>query len=273
MRIDYIKLSPTGNITVLVRTPVPRVAQADLAARLLSADGVGGELVGYIEQSSDPRAVGRLQMMGGEFCGNATMSLCAVAARATGLKDGGESDFLCEVSGSPALVACRVSLDKGVWRGRVDMPLPTRLGQAELPVDGGVIAAPMIEMPGITHLILEGGARPDGDTIRRWLPEWCRILGAEALGALLWDGDDGCMDPYVYVPSAGTLVQEHGCGSGSAAIGAHLAARAGKSLSTPVRQPGGVIVADAVWGGGALRRLSITGRIEWLEEGAVDLPV
>ena len=41
MTIDYIKLSPTGNITLLVATPVPRDAHRDISLRLLET--VGGE--------------------------------------------------------------------------------------------------------------------------------------------------------------------------------------------------------------------------------------
>ena len=96
MTIHYQKYSPPGNITLLVTTPVPRDLQPRLAARLL--EGVGGEQVGFVEPASDPRCPARLQMMGGEFCGNATMSLGAMLARSAGLPDGGGTDLLMEVS-------------------------------------------------------------------------------------------------------------------------------------------------------------------------------
>ena len=62
------------------------------AARLLEPDCVGGEQVGYLEAPSDERAAARLQMMGGEFCGNATMALGALLCRREALADG---ELLC----------------------------------------------------------------------------------------------------------------------------------------------------------------------------------
>ena len=104
MTIHYLKFSPTGNITILVTTPVPRDRQGEIAARLLAPDCVGGEQVGFIEPPSDPRAAARLQMMGGEFCGNATMSVGAMLARSAGLPDGEASRALW--SGSPPAPGC-----------------------------------------------------------------------------------------------------------------------------------------------------------------------
>ena len=69
MDIQFIKTSPTQNVTILVLTQVPRASQPEIAAQLLRYDGVGGEQVGFLEPSQTARA--RLQMMGGEFCGNA----------------------------------------------------------------------------------------------------------------------------------------------------------------------------------------------------------
>ena len=268
MKLDYIKLSPTENITVLVTTPVPRARQAALAARLLAGDVVGGEQAGYVEPPSDPRAAARLQMMGGEFCGNAAMALGAVLARRDGAA---RADWLIEVSGSDALVPCRVRRDGDGWVGTVRMPLPTRIGKATVATDGGPLTAPLVEMPGIAHLILPSASGPAEAELRRRLPEWNRAIGADALGALLWDAGASSIDPLVYVPSAGTLVRERGCGSGSAAVGCWLAARAGGSLSIAVRQPGGVIEVEAAVEHGALTAVSITGRVTLVGEGAVEI--
>ncbi|MBQ8110857.1 MAG: hypothetical protein IJ124_11925 [Clostridia bacterium] len=261
--IDYIKLDPTENTTLLVPGPVPRGRQAAVAARLLAR--AGGEQVGYIEKPGNARAAARLQMMGGEFCGNATMALGALLARRAGLADGSETSYLLEVSGSEGLVPCRIRREGEVFVGTVNMPLPTHIGQFELP--GGPAVA-LIEMPGIAHLVLPAGDWRDEDLLRRSLPEWHRAIGSDALGALRWDAATSSIDPLVYVPSAGTLVRERGCGSGSAAVGAWLALRAGHSLRTAVRQPGGVIEVDAAVEGGALSALSITGTVKPVCEGS-----
>lgn len=268
MIIDYTKLSPTGNITVLVKTPVPRERQAAIAARLLAADCVGGEQAGFIEAPSDARAAARLQMMGGEFCGNATMSLGAMLARRDGVD---EADYLIEVSGSPAPVPCHIEGDGDGWVGTVQMPLPERVGGIELDTDGGTISVPLVEMPGIAHLIIPAEAGLSEAELRRRLPEWNRMIGADALGALVWDESCRAIDPLVYVPSAGTLVREHGCGSGTAAIGCWIAARAGTGIEIPVRQSGGTITGRAEAQGGAITALSITGAVTLVREGRVEI--
>ena len=109
MSIHYQKYSPTGNVTLLVTTPVPRKDQPGIAARLLGPGGVGGEQAGFIEPAGDARCPARLQMMGGEFCGNATMSLGAMLARERDLTDGEALDLMLEVSGLDAPVPCRIT--------------------------------------------------------------------------------------------------------------------------------------------------------------------
>ena len=94
MTVRYQKYSPTGNITVLVTTAVPRDRQPEVAAWLLKPEVAGGEQVGFVEPPTDPRCAARLQMMGGEFCGNATMALGAMLARNAGLADGAEKALL-----------------------------------------------------------------------------------------------------------------------------------------------------------------------------------
>lgn len=268
MTIDYIKLSPTGNITVLVKTPVPRERQAAVAARLLADDRVGGEQAGFIEASSDPRAATRLQMMGGEFCGNATMSLGAYLAR----RDGAcVADSLIEVSGCPEPVPCRILRDGDGWVGTVGVPPARRIRDIGLTTDGGTIAVPLVEMPGISHLVIPAWAGLSEDELRRRIRAWNDEIGADALGALVWDEAAMSIDPLVYVPSAGTLVREHGCGSGTAAVGCMLAAARGQGLEVPVRQPGGTITARVEVRNGAIASVAITGRVTVVAEGTVEL--
>ena len=269
MNIEYVKLSPTGNITILVRTPVPRERQAEIAAKLLAPDCVGGEQVGYIEPAGIPRARARLQMMGGEFCGNAAMALGALLARDAGLAQGGVFSAKLEVSGADAPISCYILAQDDAWQGAVRMPLPEEITQVDLPAGDSVVRAPLVRMPGIAHLIIPAGIGIGEDELRRCLPEWNRRIGADALGALLWNAPSSFINPLVYVPSTGTLVREHGCGSGTAAVGCWLAAAQDKTYEAPIHQPGGTITVRAEISGGKLSGLSITGLVSVVDEGAV----
>ena len=108
MSIHYQKYSPTGNVTLLVTTPVPRKDQPGIAARLLGPGGVGVEQAGFIEPAGDARCPARLQMMGGEFCGNATMALGALLCRREALADGELRSLRLEVSGASGTVPCAI---------------------------------------------------------------------------------------------------------------------------------------------------------------------
>ena len=270
MSIHYQKYSPTGNVTLLVTTPVPRKDQPGIAARLLGPGGVGGEQAGFIEPAGDARCPARLQMMGGEFCGNATMSLGAMLARRAGLAEGGEMAVELEVSGSAIPVPCRIRREGEGWVGTVEMPLPTDVGEATLATDAGRLTVPLVRLPGIAHLIIPAEAGLDEEQLRRSLPLWNGEIGADAIGALRFDAASMTMDPLVYVPSTGTLVREHGCGSGTAAVGCHLAVEAGRDIEASVRQPGGTITVRAALSGKAVTRLVITGRVTLMEEGDWD---
>ena len=104
MEIEFIKTSPTQNMTVLVKTPVPREKQLALAERLIAYDSVYAEQAGYIEEPENPQAAKHLQMMAGEFCGNASLSLAAWLAQKDGLAAGETREYLLEVSGTEGLV-------------------------------------------------------------------------------------------------------------------------------------------------------------------------
>ena len=78
MTLQYTVIDPTKNITLLVTTPVPRAHYARIASHLLAREK-DAEQVGFLEPSDGQDA--GLRMMGGEFCGNATMSLGAWLCR------------------------------------------------------------------------------------------------------------------------------------------------------------------------------------------------
>ena len=266
MEISFVKLSPTQNVTVLATSPVPRAEQPAAAAKLLAYDGVGGEQAGFLEKPAHSAARARLQMMGGEFCGNAAMSLGAYLARRDGLADGASEEYLLEVSGAEGLVPCRVERRGDAFAGTVRMPLPTGIGRAKLPCDAGEIELARVDLPGITHLVapMDGLSREE---IQRRIRQWNGEIRAEALGVLRWDEAAGRMEPIVYVPETDSAVWERGCGSGTAALGAYLARRAGRTFQSAVRQPGGEIVVRAELDGEAFRGLTITGDVRITAEG------
>ena len=251
MELDYVLMDPTGNRTVLVRTPVPISGQADCARALLDAEPTG-EQVGFLSPGADG-ADAALRMAGGEFCGNATMSAAALRCAELGAE---HADLRIRVSGARSLV--RVELNArgdGVWDCTETMPRPASPEIAELTLDGEAYRLPLLRFEGIAHLILPGGT--DRALAERAAPRWCAALGADALGLMLLDEEAGQLTPLVYVPGADTLCWERSCASGSAAVGAYLAWKRGASADAALTQPGGVLRVSAWPVGEVLLRGSV----------------
>ena len=267
MEVSFIKFSPTQNVTVLVTDPISREMQPELAASLLAYDSIGGEQVGFLEEPTLPGAKARLQMMGGEFCGNASMSLGVYLARQDGLAAEESADYRLEVSGADTLVGCRIERTEQGYRGTVQMPLPQRTGTVHLETDSGEKELSIVELPGISHVIAPAETGLGKDEIERRIRKWNETVRTDALGVLRWDERTQTMEPIVYVPSTDSAVWERGCGSGTAALGCWKAVRAGRSYSGSVRQPGGEIVVSVRTEGTVITGLTITGNVAVTAEG------
>jgi len=267
MEIAFTKLSPTQNVTILVESGIPRAEQSGVAAKLLACDSVGGEQVGFIEPASKPGAQCRLQMMGGEFCGNASMSMGAYLARQEKLPDGAEKTYPLEVSGAEEIIRCRIVRTGDAYRGTVCMPVPERIGSVCLATDRGNLKLPCVYMPGITHVIVDRECGLPREEIERSIRRWNESLCAEALGVLLYDEKTCAIEPVVYVPATDSAVWERGCGSGTAALGSWLAAKTKDSIAVDVSQPGGAIRVCAEYRSGQIAGLTITGTVRITAKG------
>ena len=252
--LRYSVLDPTGNVTLLVETPVPEKEQPALAKKLMALEP-GTEQVGFVRFG--PEAVS-LRMAGGEFCGNASMS-AAVLYLLHGSRENarGHASFCPLSDGStelPVTVSVNVSgtpepvpvtleaLPDGVWQGSVGMPQPVSVQYHAFPsetISSGETAFPVVRFPGITHVILEEAISPEiAELLAR---SWCRELGADALGLMFLNREEGSLKPLVYVPSADTLFWESSCASGTTAVGAWLASQSAGPVELKLSQPGGTL--------------------------------
>ena len=264
MKLRFVKLDPTGNTTILVSTPVPRAEQPRVAERLMASENLCAEQVGFIEAPTLSGARARLQMAGGEFCGNASMSMGAILARDNGLACGSEAEIVLEVSGANGPVPCRIRRNgEAAFSGAVRMPLPEEITETALP-DGRRM--PLVRFRGIAHMIVPGDALSPAEA-EKIIPILCASLNVDALGILMvWD-ELSRLRPLVYVRATDSAIWESGCGSGSAALGAYAALRAGREISLDIAQPGGTITARAACSDGAVREIEIRGNVRLVAEG------
>ncbi len=251
--VIYSLFDPTGNITLLVETAVPIEEQPEIARRLMQLEPET-EQVGFVSPAENGVS---LRMAGGEFCGNASMSAAAWWLKQNGLK---KSKVLVHIWGTESPVPVEIhECGDDVWEASVQMPLPLSVGEENFPQNG---LLPIVRFPGITHVILENGTLLGN--AESLAPEWCRELGAEALGLMFLDREAGTMKPLVWVPAAGTLCWESSCASGTTAVGAFLYAKSGREIELPLKQPGGTLGINALADG----RLLLSGRISLLHRAA-----
>ena len=262
MLLHYTVIDPTKNITLLVTTPVQRALQPQTAAWLLRHEPQA-EQVGFLEPSD--AAPARLQMMGGEFCGNATMGLGAWLCRRDKLPRGVTHDFLLDISGAAAPVPCAVTPVAHGYLATVEMPLPEKMERRAFPTGDGELSLPVVFLPGICHIIAPQGT-VDRAQAEELLRHWSGTLPGEAVGLILLDEARSTIDPLVYVKPTDTAVWERGCGSGSAAAACYLTAKRGTQQCLSIRQRGGTIAAVTAWDGVQVTQVHITGSVALVGE-------
>lgn len=262
--VDFVKISPTQNMTILVTSPVDRQYQADVAKKIMAYDSVHAEQVGFVEKPDSPKAAARLQMAGGEFCGNASLSLCAWLVWNGTVECPGQCTVPIEVSGANELLHCKITQKDGFFLGKMNMPVPQAIKNFDIEIDGTGYKLPVVYLPGISHLIAETGKiKMEKRLFAEKLMERCNFFTKEdAFGIMFYDKAACAIEPFVYVKTVGTQIWERGCGSGSVALGAYLADISGGSITADIKQPGGIITVEVIADNGKITNVSIEGKIE-----------
>ena len=249
--LRYRIFDPTGNITALVESELPERDQPAAAAALMRREPEV-EQVGFL-RPAEGDALPELRMAGGEFCANASM--CAAALCALRCESAPETVRL-RVSGARSEVLVRLQKETdGSFSAAVRMPGKPELFETEY-VDGLLRGTlPGLRMEGITHLVIEEDS-PLYALLReparaaKAVRTLCAAQRAKCLGLMfLGGGTPLALTPLVFVPESGTLFWENSCASGSAAVGAYLAARAGSAVRLELREPGGTLEVESEPGG------------------------
>ena len=224
MLIDYLYFNPTGNMTALVTSAVPFHMRKSAADAIMQTE-TGCEQVGFLSFEDGVR----LDMTGGEFCGNASM--CA-----------GIAAFLKNKNSDAALQSADISI--GICGS--EYPVSVRQISAK-DFECTLEAADVPE--GIKHAVTEcseiikiNAEYEIRKCFEKYLPD-AAVSGydpsADARGLMFLSGTQ--LTPLVYVPQADTLFWENSCASGSMAAGKYLFEKIGKPVETDLQMPGGII--------------------------------
>lgn len=207
MELSYYIMDPTRNITILVEGDVPADKRAEVAKELMKKEPTAEQVgfVGYVREKTTDLGINgecvekdaeknvdnvkydvRLDMAGGEFCGNATMSAAVLFAEkfvfngqnadVIQAKDHDPNDMnTVEICGIKVLASgtegvrkvCVEKLSDGRCRGTVEMPGPLSIGTRKLSFEEREYELTVVDFGGITHVIVEVSGETTGMTVTK----------------------------------------------------------------------------------------------------------
>lgn len=261
-KIEYVKVKPTQNMTILVLSEVFENKQ-NIASQLMSYQSVHAEQVAYIRQPNTSTSDAQLEMSGGEFCGNACMALATYLVKEKLNKN---QTLLLEVSRTDQVIKCSVNQKVDGYWCEVSMPSPYRIHSYQINHLEKEWSGTLVHYSDAVHFILE---------IKDWTQSEVESLTIylhgqfpkSVVGILLYNIDTQVMYPVIYVSKVGSLVWEKGCGSGTGSIGAYLSDKFQRDVSVGVQQPEGVIEVTTHYEKTHMTALSIKGKGEIFAKG------
>ena len=213
----YILLNPSGNITALVNNiRVPKEKYKEISGRIME-NNRAVEQVGFLKILK-PEYKFRLEMAGGEFCGNASRAFACYLYKEKFI---GTKRFQISVSGYPDLIDCKVDRKGEHYFSEVDLkfrkPISNFIENKTL--NNQKIS--VVHIPGISHIFLDINLfKFDIENYSgqaKSIIQKLNLLNLPAVGVVWFD--DRQIHPVVYVKDIDTLFYENSCGSGSIAYG------------------------------------------------------
>ena len=145
-KYNIVVANPANNITVFVLDYIEREDYKYIAKDILENTDFNAEQVGFVKEPIMGGDV-RLEMMGGEFCGNASRSIGMLFARQNNIESG---NVLVEITGSDRPLNTKVDLENET--SEIDMPIPKGIESINV---SGLGKFPIVLIDGINHIIAE----------------------------------------------------------------------------------------------------------------------
>lgn len=204
-------LRPGGNDTALVKGIVRKSFRKKINDEIMKKYS-NVEQVGFYAFDKK-RNLARLEMAGGEFCGNATRSLSYL------LLDGKKGDLTLKVSGAKSPLKAGVDKNNSAY---AQIPIFKTLNSVRKISK----KLTLVKIRGIYHLIVNKPSKSSPKTLKKLGKELLRqqnlLLTQPAAGVMFVDKNSKGgikIEPIVWVRDIQTLFYETACASGTAAIG------------------------------------------------------
>lgn len=274
MKLNFVKVNPVENMTVFISNEVDRNSHIEISKKLMDYSNIYAEQVGFIEKPEytyDDSCKVRLQMMGGEFCGNATRSLGAylVHNNHESVKKADDKYYVnIETSGLNQVLTCEVEkVNDNTYMSKVEMPLIIRKPREIILKDKYKLIR--TDFSGITHFIVNSADVEDKGLLFGIVKTYIENEEYEAFGIMFYDFEKEYLEPLVYVKATDSLFWERSCASGTSAFGAALTYIKQENLVIDVKQPGGILKIETCFSEGDLKKIVLNGEVKIVAQGTV----
>ena len=230
MKFTVVMANPAGNRTAIVRSGVPKADRQKVAEAIMADPALKAEQVGFETRPLYGGSLGRLEMAGGEFCGNAARSFGYLLCTER------EIDH-CKIEISGTREKLEVICDLERETAAAQMPMPDLI---EMAGDEADQLYPIVISRGISHMICQD-REFDEAFARRMIDKFGKKYSA--FGVMFVSGD--VLTPVVYVKEPESICLESSCGSGSLAAAWFLTRNKEDGFhSYSFEQPGGTITVN-----------------------------
>lgn len=231
IKLKFTKISPGGNMTILIWNKVDRKKYSKIANILMdNIYNLGAEQVGYVEKSKNKKAIAHLQMMGGEFCGNATRSLAYMLVRkkTKGIEiKNNIASFFLTVSGVKKPLKVEVSCDKknNPISAKIEMPIYNNPEAIYKKNDLNIVL-----LEGISHIIVDEKDKKFNEKSYKKdflkIKKESELKNKEAI-SVIWKKENQdrsiLIKPVIWVKETNSYYYETSCASGTIATALLLA--------------------------------------------------
>ncbi|MBM7870029.1 diaminopimelate epimerase [Clostridium pascui] len=267
-------------MTVFIKDSLPRKIHKDVAKEIMQYGNVYAEQVGFIEtpvtEEGKKRETLRLQMMGGEFCGNAARSLAAymVYSSYPGLNKFQDKYLVeLEVSGAKDMVLCEVSPTQksNEFYSKINMPLPLGIDEITFNYENGSLNISKVELPGITHFIVYSDGIKNKESFFEEFKSKSNLDKLDAFGIMFYEPHKNFLEPLVYVRETESLFWERSCVSGTTALAYALSYDKKENLNIEVNEPGGKLLVHVNWHEEKIKSIRLDGKVTIVAEGTLHI--
>lgn len=215
--MKYYKINPGGNTTAILKGDFTKQEKIKLAKKIMSKDKAI-EQVGFWVCPKDINNNGRLDMAGGEFCGNAIRALGMLICRETG-----KTNLKIESSGTKEIIEIFIKGDTS---------------SIKLSLNNFRASENVCSLQGIKYVFLSRSVEKEEayEILKRKFSKY----SASCVISYKKEKNLYVIKPIIWVRDINSLIEETACGSGTLAL-AYLIYLKRKLKIFKIKQPSGTI--------------------------------